>query len=554
VKDKDRQVLPPLNDGADLPERLWLYDDFTPGEDPPVTDYAAGLASLAFIGAAVRRTRRFWCALAIVGLVGGFGMFAMSPPAYEASTTILLTHSVNADPASAIQTDMALAHSGRVAQAVISKLGMQETASSFLAAYKVLNLTDRVLQVTASAPSSNEAVRQANAVAAEFLQFRADDLEAQQQLTIAGLQQQISQARQNITSLNTQIAELSAQPASSGRQAALSQLATKRSDAESALNALQQTTNSDKASAAADVTAQVEGSTVLDPALAMHHSAAKFALTYAAIGLIVGLALGLAIVISRALVSDRLRRRDDIADALGVTVNLSVGRIGAPRWHLGRPGLTAARNHDMQRIVAHLRDAVPQSGPGAAALAVVPVDNERSAAQSLVALALACARQGQHVLLADLCPGAPAAHLLGARSPGVQKVSADGVSLAVAVGRREDVMPIGPVQPSRARAPHGGPDDVLAAAYGSADILLTLMALDPSLGAEHLRTWATDAVVIVTAGQSSWLRIHAVGELIRLARIRLVSAVLIGADKSDESLGITQTAAHGSGPARTRGL
>ena len=40
-----------------------------------------------------------------------------------------------------------------------------------------------------------------------------------------------------------------------------------------------------------------------------------------------GLVLGLGIVIVRALVSDRLRRRDDVAHALGAPVNLSVGSV-----------------------------------------------------------------------------------------------------------------------------------------------------------------------------------------------------------------------------------
>ena len=44
----------------------------------------------------------------------------------------------------------------------------------------------------------------------------------------------------------------------------------------------------------------------------------------------------------------------------------------------------------------------------------------------------------------------------------------------------------------------------------------------------------------MTAGRSSWTRIHAVGEMIRLAGMSLVSAVLVGADKTDESLGVTQ--------------
>ena len=76
--------------------------------------------------------------------------------------------------------------------------------------------------------------------------------------------------------------------------------------------------------------------------------------------------------------------------------------------------------------------------------------------------------------------------------------------------------------------------------YASADLLLTLVTLDPALGGDHLATWATNAVVVVSAGQSSAERIHGVGEMIRLAGMRLDSVVLIGADKSDESLGLVR--------------
>ena len=79
----------------------------------------------------------------------------------------------------------------------------------------------------------------------------------------------------------------------------------------------------------------------------------------------------------------------------------------------------------------------------------------------------------------------------------------------------------------------------MTAACDSSDVLLTLVPLDPAFGGEHLATWATDAVVVVTAGQSSWTKIHAAGEMIRLAGTRLISAVLVGADKDDESLGDT---------------
>ena len=195
----------------------------------------------------------------------------------------------------------------------------------------------------------------------------------------------------------------------------------------------------------------------------------------------------------------------------------------------------------MQRIVAHLRDAVPESSRGAAALAVVPVDNAQVAALSLVSLAVSCAQQGKQVVVADLSSGAPAAHLLGAKDPGVRAVSVNGAQLVVAVPDRDDVVPVGPLHRTSPQAQPAPASEALAAAYASADLLLTLVTLDPSLGGEHLATWATDAVVVVTAGRSSSTKIHAVGEMIRLAGTPLVSAVLVGADKTDESLGVTPT-------------
>jgi hypothetical protein len=127
----------------------------------------------------------------------------------------------------------------------------------------------------------------------------------------------------------------------------------------------------------------------------------------------------------------------------------------------------------------------------------------------------------------------------------------DGARLLVAVPDKNDVAPAGPLrrnspspsQPSGLAAadpasePTAPPE--LAAAFSEADLLLTLVSLEPSFGGDHLSTWATDAVAVIAAGRSSSTKIHAVGEMIRLAGTRLVSAVLVGADKADESLGVT---------------
>jgi hypothetical protein len=109
-----------------------------------------------------------------------------------------------------------------------------------------------------------------------------------------------------------------------------------------------------------------------------------------------------------------------------------------------------------------------------------------------------------------------------------------------AAARSSQPQPSG--QPGLAAAdPAGEPTapPELAAAFSEADLLLTLVSLDPSFGGDHLSTWATDAVAVIAAGRSSSTKIHAVGEMTRLAGTRLVSAVLVGADKADESLGST---------------
>ena len=108
------------------------------------------------------------------------------------------------------------------------------------------------------------------------------------------------------------------------------------------------------------------------------------------------------------------------------------------------------------------------------------------------------------------------------------------------------MVPVGPLQPLLVEEAPGP----LRAAFASADLLLTLVPLDPSLGGDHLVTWATGAVAMVTAGQSTETRIHAVGEMIRLAGLPLISAVLVGADKTDESLGVADS----SSPADSVGL
>lgn len=535
MSDKDPAVVLSLNGSNDRSGRLWAHDDFTGVEDRPA-DFAASLVSLEFIKAAIRRSGRFWRLAAVIGLLCGFGLYAKAPPTYQASTSLFITDIVpGAPPGSEILDDQAVAQSRTVAGLAVRSLGLRQSASSFLAAYTVTVASPRVLLITLSAPSSSAAVSQARAVAAAYLGFRKHQLETQLNLVLNSLDQQISQARQHVKALGSQISQLSAQTPSSAQQAKLNRLRVKRSQAVAALTVLKQSTAANQATSQTATASQIDNSGVLDRAAPIARSRLKPLLYHLVIGLIAGLAVGMGIIIVRALVSDRLHRRDDIARALGAPVKLSVRTVRLSRWRPGRRGLAAAHSADCRRIIAHLRDAVPRNARPAA-LAVVAVDDLQVAALSIASLAVSCAQEGGRVVLADLAGDAPAARLVGARERGIRAVRVQNAHLMVVIPGPDDLVPIGPWH--RASVPdRPAPDKELVDGCASADLLLTLVTLDPAVGAEHLATWAADAVVMVTAGRSSWTRIHVAAEMIRLAGTRLVSAVLVGADKTDESLG-----------------
>jgi hypothetical protein len=538
---------------AVAPERLEA-EDFAVAGESPATDLAAGVVSLRFIGTALRRRTWVWCATALAGIMIGLGLLAVDPPSFQASASVLLTNDPTADPGDALQTDLTMAQAWAVAQGAAKALGLRQSVASFQASYTVTGVPNQILLFTANAPTSSQAAARADALAAEYLRFRAYALHIEQQIVLATLDEQIAVASRQVQAITAQVDALTAaQNGPAADPVKLHSLEAEQYTAGTALLGLQHTV----ASFPVTTTAMAEGSRILDAAVLTRrgHQAILF---YPLGGLFVGLVLGLGIVIVGAISSDSPRRRDDVAYALGAPVRLSVGPIRSYRWLPGRLRLAAARGRGVRRVVAYLRRA-SSAGPSAAgssgaALAAVSVDNARTVALPLVSLALSCAREGQRVVLADLSRGAPAARLLGAGQPGVREVSVRGVRLVVAVPGRDDVVPMGPL-PAVAFAARPWPaTEALAAAYGSADLLLTLATLDPTLGAEHLATWATTVVTVVTAGRSSPVKIHAAGEMMRLAGLPSPSAVLIGADKADASLGVTWAASRWERPAQVAGM
>jgi capsular polysaccharide biosynthesis protein len=543
VNDRDQAATLSLSQSADQPGRLWDFGDPS-NEDRSAAELTTGLTSLGFIRAALRRSARLWCATAVIGLLAGFGVLKALPPAYQASTSVLLASNPFELASDAALNDQAIAQSRTVAGAALRKLGLQQSAASFVGDYTVTILTNQVLLITVKATSSDQAVREANALATAFLTVQAQQLRSQERLVNAALQQQVTLARQRINQLSNQISQLSAQPATPTQHAKLASLVNQRGRDTHELAVLKQANLTNQANTRIDTTKVIQGSQVLDPAVPSRYSTKKYLVVYVGTGLIAGVAIGMFIVVVRALVSDRLRRRDDVARALGAPVKLSVGKIRLSRWRPGSRGLAAAQRTDTRRIVAHLGrvahlgSAGSARSPGVATLAVVPVDEPQVAALALVSLAVSAAQQGLHVVVADLCGSSPAGRLLEITDPGVHLVGVDHAQLIVAIPDHDDVVPAGPLDRASPEAQRSAFTGEVGAAAAEADLLLTLTTLEPSLGAEHLAGWAHGAVAVVTAGRSSADRVHAVGEMIRLSGTELISAVLVGADKVDESLGV----------------
>ena len=205
------------------PDRLGVYDDFVASENRSA-DFAPGLVDLGFLKAAIWRSARFLLVMAAVGLLGGFGYYVKSPQSYQASASVLITLSPYENNLTAPADNPAIAQTSAVAELAVQKLGLQESASSFLKTYTAASDIDRLLTITASAPSPNQAVLYASAVGNAFLKFRADDLQEQNNLALQSLNVQVDQAKQRVNSINAQLSQLPSQPTSPTQESQISKL------------------------------------------------------------------------------------------------------------------------------------------------------------------------------------------------------------------------------------------------------------------------------------------------------------------------------------------
>jgi hypothetical protein len=508
------------------PDLIVGADVDSSAEHEPMQLAGGRVVSLRFMRTALRRRRRLWLSLAAAGLLVGAGYHLVVPVKYSAISTLYLAAPPGTDQTVASSDNLAMLQTAGVGQRAIALLGEHGiTPSELLGKEPGTAVSDNVLTITISGPSSAEAVRRVNAVATAYLAFRAQQVNAQNQALVTAANQQIAKLQSQISGLTARINALGA-PATSQQ---LSSLVTQRSTATSQVADLQQSVQTDNL----DTLSVSKGSRVITSGTPVDTSKKKVLVLDGLTGLAAGLGLGLFVVVLEAVLSDRLRRREDIAAVLGAPVDVSVGRVGR-RGLFFRSSIRAmvsAPEPGVQILAQYLGDRLAVSGPKPTEL-VVAVDDVGVPAAAMAVLAGTLSSAGKRVVLVDSTANRVLGRALGASQVGFR---------AVPVGRAPSVTLLVPPKPWE--PDEDGRWEAGLAEAADADAVLVVATVDPAVGAWHLRSWAADAVLAVSAGRSTGQRIDAVAELLDAADVTVSSAVLLGADADDESVGLPEPGA-----------
>jgi uncharacterized protein involved in exopolysaccharide biosynthesis len=486
--------------------------------DPEMPDeYSGPMINLSFMKEPLARRRKLWVGAALAGLVIGSAFHLFVPAKYAAVTDLYISQPAGSDPTAGMQNDVSLLETRSVAAQALSSLHLKQNPGNFVSTYLGTAVSDNILSIKLSASTPAQAVSYDNAISHAFLDVWSREQALQTQLEVNGLTQQINSLNAAIKDITSAINSVSNTTANSQSANQETTLVDERSNDQSQISQLESQQQQDQVAEQATVA----GSQVLDPAAATQISDKKVIVTDGLTGLVGGLALSMGFVIVAAIISDRPRRRSEVAATLGVPVELSVGRYHPPfffhqirlRRSLKRPGLT-------MRMMARRLGAQVDAAPGSR-LATVAVGPTEPAALGVGTLAVWLALEGKHVLLVDMSDGRSLVPLFRAkRIPGSrQVVNFDGLWMTLVVAPED-------------------PGEMIGEVLEEDEAVLVLASVDPAVGADHIGTWATTAVVVATAGKATDAQMASTTQLLRQAGVVPTSAILIGAGREDNSVGV----------------
>ncbi|QWB27055.1 MULTISPECIES: Wzz/FepE/Etk N-terminal domain-containing protein [Streptomyces] len=449
----------------------------------------APLLDLQALVVAVRRRRRLWGSLALLGLLVGAAVAILLPPPPTAMTKVLVAHQEDQpnDPGTLIRTDVELLRTTRIADKALRSLGSPEKPEDFMRDYEGVGLTNNLLQINATGDSDAEAVARAEALAEAFVADHVKRIQEAANAEAKTLLDQRDRMRDELAQVNKAIGD---GPPQSDPQASadMESLFARRAELTSRITDFGQ-----RAAEARIGTPQlVAGTQIVDAPHAVRHSLPRTAATDAAIGLVLGLVLGLAVAAVGTVVADRPVLRRDIAANLGASVIAELPRTARARlWRRRRTRATRAR------LTTTLARAV------------------RGSAEPLSLLELGCAR-GTSAIALDL------AGALAAQGP---VAVVDGLPGRQLSGRRPK--PGDPTVISGEEATAGSPRE----------LRLGVGSVTPGTAWTDLRYLGTRTVLVVRAGHGSAAWLHTVARQLADQRISVLGVVLIDPDPRDRTDG-----------------
>ncbi|MEO3763745.1 Wzz/FepE/Etk N-terminal domain-containing protein [Streptomyces sp. B8F3] len=466
----------------------------------------APLLDLHALVVAVRRRRRLWGALALLGLLAGAASAVLLPPPPTAVTTVLVAHKQDqpTDPGTLIRTDVALLQTTRIAEKALGTLGSAARPEDFMQDYRGAGLTNNLLRIDVTGDSDADAVARAEALADAFVADHVRRLREAANAEAKTLLDERDKLRDQLAEVNEEIGE---QPAQSAPEtsAAMESLFARRAELTSRIDDFDQ-----RAAEAHIGTPQlVAGTQIVDAARAVRHSPLRSAATNAGIGLVLGLVLGLALAAVGSVVADRPVLRREIAANLGASVIAELPRTRRrplSRWERRRTRAARAR------LTTTLSRTVRGSAEPVSLL-------ELGCARSAIAIALdvarALAEEGPVVIVDGLPRGQ-----LAARSPRPGDPPVVGGERAGAAPPEERRIGVGSVAPGTAWT--------------------------------DLRHLGARSVLVVRAGHGSAAWLHTVARQLADLHIPVIGVVLIDPDPGDRTDGTLwdgrQTALRGTYP------
>lgn len=457
---------------------------------------AQPLLDLQQLVVAIRRQRRFWLSLGLIGLLAGAAVAILLPPPPTALTRLLIIHEGDqpTDGGTLMKTDVTMMETTRIAAAALQKLNVNERPEDFLKTYDANGLTNNVLELKVTGSDGGDAVARAKALADAFI---ADYVQRVQAAAAADAQALVNQKDRAQEDLKEVDASITAAQAENKRDTPikLEGLYGRRAELTARISDLGRRAED----AGIGKPRIAAGTQIVDAPRALSASPRKTAATNGALGLVVGLVGGIALSAVRTVVRDRPVLRREIANNLRSSV---IAQLPAPRGP-AKLWLRSRRLAERRRIAAML---VRATRGDLVTVSLLELGSTRTAIALAMDMAEILAADGP-VLLVDGLPGGK----LSKRA----RVSQGPIQI-VDIGDPV-VDPHRP--PSRRHSQIG---------IGSAR---------PGTAWTDLGQLGSETVLVVRAGRANVSWLHTVARQLGDLQIRVIGVVLVDPDPRDRTDG-----------------